>query len=72
MAAARAFAELGKEQSKKFRFVFLSGIVAVRDQNSTVLMFGDARKIAVRSPSPFLPSFVSRAPFELIEAMASI
>jgi hypothetical protein len=49
MTAARTFSELAKQEEKKFRFVFLSGIITVRNQNSTPWFYGDARKIAVSS-----------------------
>jgi hypothetical protein len=47
MAAAKAFAKLGEERGKKFRFVFTSGILAVKDPKEKVWIYAEARKVAV-------------------------
>ncbi|KAE8449411.1 hypothetical protein EG329_008312 [Mollisiaceae sp. DMI_Dod_QoI] len=46
MAATRAFSQLSKGDGNKFRFVFTSGILAVRDQKKTVFLYPEARKVA--------------------------
>jgi len=45
MIAARAFTELAKAEGKKFRFIFGSGIFAVRDQKSTLWLYPEVRKL---------------------------
>jgi len=45
-AAASAFSQLPHTSGKPFRFVFVSGILAVRDQKKTVLLYPTPRKIA--------------------------
>ena len=51
LAAAKAFAKLPRTEGRPFHFVFLSGFVVVRDQNASVWLFGEARKVAVCSPT---------------------
>jgi len=46
LAAAKAFAKLPRTEGRPFHFVFLSGFVVVRDQNASVWLFGEARKVA--------------------------
>jgi len=46
MAAANAFSQLSNGSGNKFRFVFTSGVLAVRDQKKTVFLFPEARKVA--------------------------
>src|SRR5437763_5680564 len=45
VAAVQAFSTLGAANGRPFRFVFTSGILAVRDQNKHVWLYSDARKI---------------------------
>jgi hypothetical protein len=45
VAAAKAFAQLGAENKTPFRFVFASGALAVRDQEKSVWIMGETRKI---------------------------
>jgi hypothetical protein len=45
LAAARAFSHLSASPATPFRFVFTSGLLAIRDQSATVLFMGPARKV---------------------------
>lgn len=48
LAAAQAFSQLGAGNATPFRFVFASGVLAVRDQEKSVWILGETRKIKVR------------------------
>jgi hypothetical protein len=55
LTAASAFSQLAKEQGKKFRFVFTSGILAVREGKSILIPYAaEARRVAVSPLSPLL------------------
>ncbi len=47
MAAANAFAQLGRQEGKKFRFIFTSGILAVKDSKERVWVYPKPRRVAV-------------------------
>ena len=57
LAAARAFADMAKREGKKFCFVFLSGMIVVRDQKSSLWLYSKARKMAVSFFCMFLDIF---------------
>jgi len=46
LTAARTFADLAKQKDQKFRFVFISGFVIVRDQTAHTLFYPKGRKLA--------------------------
>ncbi|KAF8848313.1 hypothetical protein BDZ45DRAFT_606075 [Acephala macrosclerotiorum] len=46
LAAINAFSQTPKQDGNPFRFVFTSGILAVRDQKKRVFLYPEARKVA--------------------------
>lgn len=47
MAAANAFAEKLLDEGRSMRFVYLSGALAEKDQNKTLWLLGNARRLRV-------------------------
>jgi hypothetical protein len=72
LAATSAFSQLAKKEGRKFRFVFVSGFLAVKDQNAPFVLFGTSRKVAVCSHPPICPLLASRVMVFLIQGKRKI
>ena len=62
-AAASAFSQLSRPSDNPFHFVFVSGVLAVRDQKKSVWLYPAPRKLAVRSLSNFDLSIITDVSF---------
>lgn len=68
MAAARAFASLPILRGKTFKYVFVSGIVAVRDQDAWLWLYSEVRKMGGQAENEVLAFAKGKEDFESIVA----
>ena len=64
LSAASAFSKISLPEGKKFRFLYCSGLLAVRDQQKKLWFMEEGRKIRVRAfTSPLLFYLLSSSSF---------